>query len=73
MYTETDIEITINGRRARIIKILYNLGLYECLDAEGRKFYVDENATIEMNGTKVRAFDPAVLNYCESRAALDGL
>ena len=73
MYTETDIEIRINGHSAKITKILYNLGLYECLDSTGHKFYIDQNATIEINGTKARAFDQAVLDYCESITALNKL
>ena len=71
MYTETNIEIKINNRTARITRILYNLGLYECYDLNNRQFFIDGNAIIELNGTKVRAFDQAVLDYCETMAAID--
>ena len=71
MYTETNIEIKINNRTARITRILYNLGLYECYDLNNHQFFIDGNAIIELNGTKVRAFDQAVLDYCETMAAID--
>lgn len=71
MYTETNVEIQINGHPARITRILYNLGLYECYDNKNRQFFIDENATIELNGIKVRAFDQPVLDFCEAVAALN--
>ena len=33
--------------------------------------YLYENATIELNGIKVRAFDQPVLDFCEAVAALN--
>ena len=73
MNTKTNVKITIYGREATITCILYNLGLYEALDSQGRKFFIDENAEIEINGIKMRAFDSATLNYCESVGAISDL
>lgn len=73
MRTNTNVKIMIYGREAIITGILYNLGLYEALDSQGRKFFIDENAEIEINGTKMRAFDAAILNYCESVGAISDL
>lgn len=49
------------------------MGLYEALDSQGRKFFIDENAEIEIDGIKMRAFDAATLNYCESVGAISDL
>ena len=46
MNRKTNVKITIYGRNATITGILYNLGLYEALDSQGRKFFIDENAEI---------------------------
>lgn len=73
MNTKTNVKITIYGRNATITGILYNLGLYEALDSQGRKFFIDENAEIEIDGIKMRAFDAATLNYCESVGAISDL
>lgn len=73
MNRKTNVKIMIYGRNATITGILYNLGLYEALDSQGRKFFIDENAEIEINGTKMRAFDSATLNYCETVGAIGEL
>ena len=73
MNTKTNVKITIYGREATIIEILYNLSLYMAIDSQGRKFYIDENAEIEIDGIKMRAFDAATLNYCESVGAISDL
>lgn len=73
MNTKTNVKITIYGRNATITGILYNLGLYEALDSQGRKFFIDENAEIEIDGIRMRAFDTAALNYCESVGAISDL
>ena len=54
-------------------ELVHNLGLYEALDSQGRKFFIDENAEIEIDGIKMRAFDAATLNYCESVGAISDL
>lgn len=73
MNIKTNVKITIYGREATITDILYKLGLYAALDSQGRKFFIDENAEIEINGTRMRAFDAAALNYCESVGAISDL
>ena len=73
MITKTNVKITIHGRNATITGILYSFGLYEALDSQGRKFFIDENEEIEIDGTKMRAFDAATLNYCESVGAISDL